>query len=115
MNKWPRRVLYLLIIVLWLIVLSVPFFAFVLAARKQIQIGDDPRSHLRVFLVQEQGSEGIGVEWVRPYRPNPACAQTSVNYFMWSGEPEPVLYCQCYDPATEEPLPIVASRCTPPE
>lgn len=114
MRKWLRRTIIVILLGLWLIFISLPLFAFMLAARNQLQVGDDPRSHIRIFLVQEQNAEGIGVEWTRPYRPNPACSQTSVNYFMWSGEPEPVLFCQCYDPETGAPLPVEASRCTPP-
>jgi hypothetical protein len=97
MNPWPRRVAYLLAILVWLLLISLPLVAFTLAARNQIQLGSVENSHIRLFLIQESNVEGIGVEVARPYAVEPTCTETSVRYFMWAGEPENVTFCQCRD------------------
>ena len=92
-----RRFLYLLFFIVWLLVMSFPVVAVVLAARHEIQLGSDPRSHLRLFLVQERRAEGVGLEWTRRVRKATGCSQTSVVYLMWKGEGKNVIFCQCYD------------------
>jgi len=85
-----------------------------LAARQQIQLGSDERSHLRIFLLQEKDAEGIGIELARPFSINPPCSQTSVRYFMWTGTPKNVTFCHCFDPQTNDNLPAAAGVCNPP-
>lgn len=96
MKRTPRRVLYFLLLVLWLIIMLCPVFAVVLAARQQIQIGDGPQSHLRIFLLQEPDARGVGVEWARPSAAA-GCAQTSLTYWLWRGEGQNARFCSCYD------------------
>ncbi len=105
MNHWLRRLIYLLIIIVWLIIMSFPIFALVLASNQQIQLGSDPNRHLRVFLVDVDEASGIGIEWARNARSNNTCTKTSVNYILWEGEAESVTFCQCYDPLTGDLLP----------
>ena len=95
--------------------MAFPTFAFFLATRGELQFGDDPRSHVRFFMIQEEASGGIGLEWIREARQVENCSQTSIRYFLWegSGRSENVDFCQCYDPITDASLPIEESTCTP--
>lgn len=98
MKRWPRRFGYVLIVIIWLMVMCFPTFAFTLARNGQIEVG----SHLRFFMVQEENADGIGVEWTRPLPGQPSCAKTSVTYLLWEndgGQNQNVTYCQCGDPA----------------
>lgn len=108
MRLWLRRLGYLLLFLLWLLVISLPLLAVLLAIQKEIQIGDDPRSHLRVFLVQEQRSEGIGLEWRRRSDGGGRCSETTLAYLMWEGEGMNTTYCQCYNEAGD----VIGSEMT---
>ena len=114
MNPWLRRFFYLIFILIWLIVLTLPFAAFSLAARQQIQIGGSEGNHLRIFLIQEKMAEGIGVELARPFSGQPNCSETNVRYFMWVGEPENTIYCQCFNPDTGAAVSIFTGSCAAP-
>lgn len=96
MSRTPRRILYIVLFFLWLVVMLFPLFAVVLAAREQIQIGDNPGSHLRIFLVQEQEARGVGVEWAR-LSGSEGCAETRLTYLLWRGEGENTRFCSCFD------------------
>ena len=113
MNPWLRRTVYFVITLVWLFLMSLPVFAFALAARNQLQIGPTEGNHLRIFLVQELDAEGIGFERARSGSFDPGCAQTDVHYIMWKGDPENVTYCQCTDPETSELLSAVQGPCSP--
>ncbi len=111
MKRWLRRFGYLLFVIIWLMVMCFPTFAFVLAMNGQIEVGSNPRNHVRFFMVSEEDADGIGVEWTRPLRSplpgQPTCAKTSVIYLLWEGggQNQNVTYCQCVDPATGASLP----------
>ncbi len=113
MKLWIRRIGYSLLIIFWLSVMVFPTFAFFLATKGELQIGSTPQSHVRFFMVQEEGAGGVGLEWARKARRTKNCTQTTIYYFLWEGErPENnVSFCQCYDPATNAPLPIEGSSC----
>lgn len=96
MRRWPKYLGCTLILLVWLFFVTLPFFAFTLAARQEIAVGG-AQNHIRVFLLQEKESEGIGLEITRPFSGTPSCTTTSVNYFMWVGEPQNVTYCLCGD------------------
>lgn len=102
MKRWLRRLGYLLIVVVWLVVMAFPIFAFTLAGRGELTFGDTAGNHVRLFLLREPDAEGVGLVWTRPYRANAACTQTSVTYIMWEGQSENTRYCQC---GAEENLP----------
>jgi hypothetical protein len=114
MNKWLRRLVYLVIFLAWLVLVSLPFFAFNLAARQQLQLGSSEGSHLRIFVLQEPSAEGIGVEWARPASVRASCMQTDLRYFMWEGEPDNVAFCQCFDTATGAAQSATPNACAPP-
>lgn len=112
MKTWLRRLIYLVIILVWLLILSFPTFAFFLAMRGQVQIGNEDGRYVRIFLLQEPDAEGIGIERQRPLREPPGCRQTTVSYLMWVGEGERVSFCQCFDPTTQAPLPVEGQMCS---
>jgi len=111
MNRWPRRLLSLFIILVWMLVMSFPVISLALATREQVQFGSDPNRHLRIFLLQEDEAAGVGFEWARNSRGNSTCSKTSVNYLLWEGEAESVSFCQCYDPLTGDVLPQELFGC----
>lgn len=111
-KTWLRRLGCFAAVIIWLVVMLFPTFAFLLAARGQLQFGNDVDNHLRFFIVQEEESAGVGIEWTRPYQEN--CTQTSVNYVLWEGNNgQSTSYCQCFDQATGDPLPINEGSCQP--
>lgn len=112
--RWLRRLSYLIFLAFWLIVMFFPCMAFTLAMQQQIQVGEANGRHLRIFLLQEGGNEGVGVEWERPYRPQSNCFITTVSYLMWAGKGENTAYCQCLDPQTQEILSTNPQSCNLP-
>lgn len=92
-----RRLGCFLIFIVWLIIMSFPVMAFVLATQGQIEIGEQPSRQLRVFLVNEDNNEGVGIQWARRVREPAGCSQTSLNYLMWEGEADNARFCQCFD------------------
>ncbi|GJM39950.1 MAG: hypothetical protein DHS20C20_02320 [Ardenticatenaceae bacterium] len=114
MNPWVKRVGYGILVIFWLMIMAFPTFAFFLATRGELQMGEDPRSHVRFFMVQEESS-GIGVEWVRDAQGVENCSQTSISYLLWdgNGRNQNTTFCQCYDPLNDAPLPVEESRCSP--
>jgi hypothetical protein len=113
MNPWPRRLLYLFLILVWFMLISIPMIAFTLAARQQIQVGPAEGNHVRLFLIQERDAEGIGLETRRSAGHDANCMQASVRYLMWAGTPENVTYCQCIDTASGELQSAVPGKCVP--
>lgn len=111
MKKWLRRFTYLLIIIVWLFFMSLPALAFFVSMNGQVQIGNDTRNHLRIFLLEDAEEEGVGIEWTRPIRSNHSCSRTNITYLLWEGETEPIRYCQCFDELTGDVLPPHLSRC----
>ena len=96
MKPWTRRALYGAIFFAWLLVLALPALAFILAARSEIQLGDDPQRSIRIFLVSNNDNGGVGLLRSRPVSDTPFCVQSSVRYLMWSGSGESATSCQCY-------------------
>ena len=115
MVVWLRRLLYALLLLLWLIVIAFPFVAFRLATNGQIQIGGDERRNVRLFLVQEEDLEGVGVEWIRPSRDRENCADGTVSYFFWEGQGDNIRYCQCYDASSGAFLSSSTQSCRVPQ
>lgn len=103
MKRFARRVTYIGIVLLWLVIMTLPALAFVLATQGQIRIGSSSHSGLRVYLLQDFNLQGIGIEWSRPLREEPQCAQTSVNYLILEGDGAELSaeYCYCYEVDTD--------------
>ena len=111
MRRWLRRILLLLLFFVWLIFMSFPVVAFVLATQGEFQWGESDGRHLRVFLVQEREANGVGIEWSRLQSRDTHCYQTTLSYLMWEGEGENSSFCQCYDEDTNAPLPVLTQSC----
>ena len=109
LRRWLRRLGYLGVFILWLIVMAFPFVAFTLATNGELKIGSE--SYLRLFLVQEVEASGVGFEWRRELFQPDNCLRTSVGFLMWEGQSEGVSFCQCFDPATNEVLSVVGDAC----
>jgi hypothetical protein len=114
MARWSRRLTYFLLLVIWLILISLPFFAFTLSARKQFEFGSRQETYLRIFVIQEKDTEGLGIEYSRPSAANSACHQGGVRYYMWSGEGQNAAYCQCVDEQGQAQT-ATAGKCRPPD
>lgn len=114
MRRWLKRLGYIILVLSWLTVMVFPTFAFFLATQGELQLGSEPRRHVRFFMVQEEMASGVGVEWVRAARQLDSCSRTSIRYFLWEGssEGDNVSFCQCFDPVTDAPLPIEEDSCT---
>ena len=112
-KQWVKRLGCFFVIILWIVAMLFPTFAFVLAAQGQIQLGDGERSHVRFFMVREVDGEGIGVELKRPSPDHNQCFQNSITYLLWEGTAasQNNSYCQCYDPVTNAPLPVLENKC----
>ena len=107
MKRWLKWLGYLIALIFWLSIMAFPTFAFFLATQGELQLGSNPRSHVRFFMVQAEDSDGIGIEWVRKTGQTEDCTQTSINYILWEGKSEGnnASFYQCYDPDTGAPLP----------
>lgn len=95
-----RRLIYLVVILVWLIVMCFPISAFILATRGEIKVGEGVQSGLRIFLVQSDDAQGIGFDLSRRLREDPQCSKTSVRYLLWAGGENDfnIDYCLCYEP-----------------
>lgn len=113
MKPWLKRFGYLIIIILWLIVMCFPTFAFTLAMNDQIEIGRNTGTHLRFFMVTEEEASGIGMELTRPLLGQTSCRQTTVAYLLWEGRQsgQNATFCQCMDPQTGIALPAGEGGC----
>lgn len=114
MKRWLKRIGYLVLLLFWLIIMAFPTFAFFLATNGEVKFGSETQTHLRFFMVQEETSAGVGIEWVRDAWQVENCTRTTLNYFLWEGNngKQNVSFCQCYDPITKTPLPIEENLCT---
>lgn len=98
MSPVVRRVAYASAVLIWLVVMTFPVIAFVLAARGEIQVGQSTSGHVRVFLLEEDSAQGIGIEWTRAAG-SESCYRTTVNYLLWKGGNAALntAYCLCYE------------------
>ena len=89
-----RRLIYLLILILWAVIMCFPVLAFTVAIRGHVEFGNT----LRIFLVQED-SQGLGIQWNRSDTDQEECIRSSVRYFFWDGDErsQNVDFCRCYD------------------
>lgn len=97
-----RRLAYLLIVLLWLIVMALPIAAFLLAARGELMIGAEQGSHLRLFMINSDEAEGIGIQRVQKAKSAEDCFEGSIRYLLWEGQNGRLNtdYCSCVDPQT---------------
>lgn len=103
-KRWMRRLLYLVLALAWVVIMSFPVFAFLLATRGEIQLGDAGKNHLRLFLLSETDAQGVSLEYTHQSLQASGCYESNVYYFLWEGKGENVMYCQCFDPLTGQLL-----------
>ena len=79
-----------------------PIVAFVLAARGELSVGNENGSNVRLFMVNNDDAEGIGIQRVRKAYGEGSCFQGSVRYFLWEGQSTGLNadYCLCFDENT---------------
>jgi hypothetical protein len=104
-----KRVGYFLVILIWLLLITVPFVSIVLAARGELMVGGESGSGFRLFLLQEGEQQGLGIQWRRNSRTQDDCLITSVYYALWEGSNRDIntTFCQCFDPKTGFVVPSV--------
>lgn len=96
---------------LWVILMCLPLMAFVLAVKGEVKLGNQAKSHVRIFMVQGEKEDGLGIEYSRRVTENAECFRSSIRYLLWNGEAEKVNadYCQCF--AYQEGRMINSSPC----
>jgi hypothetical protein len=94
-----RRLTYLLLAAVLLTVMSLPIFAVVLAARGEIVVDSYDGRFIRMFLLDSDKAEGIGIQRVRGSSAAEGCLEGSVRYFLWQGTSQGLSadYCVCSD------------------
>ena len=97
-----KRIGILLLLILWLVLMIVPFVSIVLATRGEIAVGGETESGFRLFLLQEKQHQGLGIQWRRSIGSHDDCLKSSVYYLLWQGSGENInaAYCHCIDPET---------------
>jgi hypothetical protein len=82
--------------------MTLPIVAFVLAARGELMVGNENGSSIRLFMVNSDDAEGIGIQRVRKTSAESRCFEGSVRYLLWEGQSEGLSanYCSCYDEST---------------
>jgi hypothetical protein len=81
------------------LLLLTPCLVIVLATRGEISIstGSAPDQELRIWLVMEARSRGLGVSNASLHEQDSAtCVQTDVQFWLWQGSEAPTSYCECY-------------------
>jgi len=92
-----RRLGYFAVVLIWLVIMCLPALALGIAIKGEVSIGANERGHVRTFLVQDEGIEGIAFEWARTHGGDPQCLDTSVRYILWEGKSSEINvdYCTC--------------------
>lgn len=87
-------------VLIWAILMLIPFLLFALAVRGEISLntGVAPEQRLRVWLIMEPAQRGIGISTAAAVSSGDnTCVQTEVRFVLWQGRPEePRTYCECY-------------------
>lgn len=96
-----------ILIAVWIIILLVFPCAFVtLLVEKELifSLGDLPDEELRIFLLNDQESRGIGVQRPDMYSEEEGqyCILIITDYFLWDGDADGLTHCNCYEKIEEE-------------
>ncbi len=96
-----RRALFWGGIVLWVVILMIPFLFVVLALRGEVSFGlagDFPDNELRIWMVMEPRERGIGYSSPVVIAEDDTTLQveTRVRYLLWEGDNEALAYCYTY-------------------
>lgn len=103
MKVWLRRLGFTVFIMVWLVIMACPTFTFFLIRNQQLTWGDNPNDQIRLFVMQEVGNEGLGIQWTRPADDEANCIRTSVRYLMLAGDADNNDVCLCMTEEGELP------------
>jgi hypothetical protein len=82
------------------VVLLTPCALIYFAVQQEVTIplGSAPGQELRVWLVMESRTRGLGVSTghVASQSDTSLCVQTTTNYLLWAGRGQNAQYCECY-------------------
>lgn len=81
-------------VIIFIVMAACPILFFNLLFNGQLVFGPE-NNQWRIFLLQETGQEGVGVQHTQIIDEEAKCQQTSIRYFMFSGEGENNVYCSC--------------------
>lgn len=103
MTKRGLRLGCISVFTLWVVLAAIIYLFFALLRNGEVVLGTDPLSQTRIFLIQEPGQEGVGVERTRLISEDGECVQTSINYWMFEGEGADAQVCICNGTPTAVP------------
>jgi hypothetical protein len=87
-------------LILWFLLLLTPCALIYFAVQQELTIplGGAPGQELRVWLVMEPRTRGLGISTghVAQQTDTGLCVQTATNYVLWQGRPLNTVYCECY-------------------
>ena len=99
-----RKIIRIVVIVIWFLILLLPLAFFVLASQGDITISRSgiPDSHehplLQFSLISETDSRGLRITTTSISKPDDLnlCIQTNVRFALWEGQGESARFCDCY-------------------
>ncbi len=95
-----RRVGCTILLIFWFTLLLLPCFLIVMATQGELTIpqGSLPGQHLRVWLIMEADERGFGVSSTstHPLAADTLGLQTNINFLLWSGSADPLIYCDTF-------------------
>jgi hypothetical protein len=113
MKRWFLRLALVTFALIWLFFACFPPLALILAVNDEIMIGQEHRSHFRLFMVSSDEHRGVGIEWSRRISERSDCYRSNVNFLLWEGDVggQNVKFCHCLDQVNglPEPLPMCDS------
>ncbi len=95
-------------LLIFVVMAACPIIFFNLLSNGQLTFGPET-NQWRIFLLQETGQEGIGVQHTRIVDEEAGCQQTSIRYFMFAGEGENNVYCSCMSDSADIPAGCISS------
>ena len=117
LGRAVRRILITLALLLWIVILSVPLLALLLATRGHLQWQRGNFSGDRIWLLSNNKQAGVAWEARRltAQAPDSACVTTRVRFLVWRGLADGlnVEYCDCYTLPAAEPL-VASGTCAVP-
>jgi hypothetical protein len=103
-SPWQRTGCALAVL-LWAVLMMIPFLLLVLALRGEVAIstGDAPGQQMRVWLIMDAAQRGVGISTAAASETGDnVCVQTEVRFLLWQGQAEaPQTYCECYQRGTD--------------
>lgn len=95
-----RRIGCGIALTLWFLLLLTPCIMVYAASLGEITIpqGDLPGQSIRLWMIQEARSQGIGIASTSALNidENTRCLQTDNRFLLWRGSEPPVTYCECF-------------------